>query len=644
MGIESGNYITNLNSANPLSSDNVSEGDDHLRLLKNVLKKTFPAGTNDAGPDQAVQVIVAKSSAPTISGSATQSTGMVWLDTTNNLLKIRNQANDAWVTLAIDPETSNSVDIDAGTIDGTTIGATTASTGKFSSVNIAADGATVTGIKDEDDMSSDSDVKLATQQSIKAYVDTQVTAQDLDLISDSGTIDVDLDSESLTVSGGEGIDTSATGTTLTIAAEEATSSNKGVASFSTDNFLVSSGAVTVKDAGIANAELADMAANTVKVRNANSSGVPSDLALATTEIMIGDGTGFTAASLSGDVSMTNAGVVTVDSIQGTSVTSTAPTNDQYMKYSSASSEWQMVSIVGDDKLTTKGDLLVYNTVDSETRLPVGVNGLVLTADSTATNGVDWAAVSAADGSITNAKLADMAANTVKVRDANSSGVPSDKALASTEILIGDGTGFTAASLSGDVTMANTGAVTIANSAVEDAMVATGIDAAKLADGTVSNAELQYINSLSSNAQTQLDAKLALSGGTMSGETIFADQLATRPVVKDYAETVYAGGNTSTAVTLDETDGNVQTFTMTGNCTFTMPSGAGLQAGTSLTLILTQDGTGSRTGAFTDVKWAGGSAPTLTTTATTGVDILTFYTFNGGGSPVWYGFLSGADMS
>jgi len=70
----------------------------------------------------------------------------------------------------------------------------------------------------------------------------------------------------------------------------------------------------------------------------------------------------------------------------------------------------------------------------------------------------------------------------------------------------------------------------------------------------------------------------------------------------------------------------------------------LQAGSSLTLILTQDGTGSRTGAFTSVLWAGGSAPTLTTTATTGIDILTFYTFNGGASPVWYGFLSGADMS
>ena len=66
---------------------------------------------------------------------------------------------------------------------------------------------------DEDDMSTDSATKGVTQQSVKAYVDAQVTAQDLDLISDSGTIDIDLDSESLTVSGGEGIDTSATGTT-----------------------------------------------------------------------------------------------------------------------------------------------------------------------------------------------------------------------------------------------------------------------------------------------------------------------------------------------------------------------------------------------------------------------------------------------
>ena len=68
-------------------------------------------------------------------------------------------------------------------------------------------------------------------------------------------------------------------------------------------------------------------------------------------------------------------------------------------------------------------------------------------------------------------VADMAANTVKVRDANSTGAPSDKTVADTQLLIGDGTGFTAATLSSDVTMANTGAVTIANNAVTLAKMA-----------------------------------------------------------------------------------------------------------------------------------------------------------------------------
>ena len=46
------------------------------------------------------------------------------------------------------------------------------------SINIAGDGATVTGIKDEDDMSSNSATKLATQQSIKAYVDSSILTKD----------------------------------------------------------------------------------------------------------------------------------------------------------------------------------------------------------------------------------------------------------------------------------------------------------------------------------------------------------------------------------------------------------------------------------------------------------------------------------
>jgi len=80
-----------------------------------------------------------------------------------------------------------------------------------------ASGATVTAILDEDNMASDSATALATQQSIKAYVDTQITAEDLDVAADSGTAAVDLDSQSLTVTGGTGIDTSASGQAVTVA-------------------------------------------------------------------------------------------------------------------------------------------------------------------------------------------------------------------------------------------------------------------------------------------------------------------------------------------------------------------------------------------------------------------------------------------
>jgi hypothetical protein len=81
-----------------------------------------------------------------------------------------------------------------------------------------ASGATVTAILDEDGLSSDSATSLATQQSIKAYVDAQVTAQDLDFQGDTGgALSIDLDSETLDIAGGTGIDTSGSSNTLTVA-------------------------------------------------------------------------------------------------------------------------------------------------------------------------------------------------------------------------------------------------------------------------------------------------------------------------------------------------------------------------------------------------------------------------------------------
>ena len=70
---------------------------------------------------------------------------------------------------------------------------------------------------DEDTLSSNSATKLASQQSIKAYVDAAVTAEDLDVTSDSGTIDIDLNSETLTIAGGTGLASSASSTTVTLA-------------------------------------------------------------------------------------------------------------------------------------------------------------------------------------------------------------------------------------------------------------------------------------------------------------------------------------------------------------------------------------------------------------------------------------------
>ena len=79
-------------------------------------------------------------------------------------------------------------------------------------INEAGTALNTTLFLDEDDMSSNSATKGVTQQSVKAYVDTQLTAEDLDISADSGSnIAIDLDSEVLDLEGGTGIDTT-TGT------------------------------------------------------------------------------------------------------------------------------------------------------------------------------------------------------------------------------------------------------------------------------------------------------------------------------------------------------------------------------------------------------------------------------------------------
>jgi hypothetical protein len=130
----------------------------------------------------------------------------------------------------------------------------------------------------------------------------------------------------------------------------------------------------------------------------------------------------------------------------------------------------------------------------------------------------------------------------------------------------------------------------------------------------------YSLTLTSTAATNVTLPTTGTLATLAGSETFTNKTLTNPTVTNYVETVVAIGNSGTSQTLSLTNGTVQTVTMTGNCTFTMPTAT---AGKSFILICTQDGTGSRTAVFTSVKFPGGTAPTLTATATTGVDILTF---------------------
>ena len=85
-----------------------------------------------------------------------------------------------------------------------------------------------TAFLDEDNMASDSNNKMASQQSIKAYIDTLLAAQDLDFAPDSGTgQNIVLDSETITFAGGTAIGTSASGNAVTMAITSAVATLTG---------------------------------------------------------------------------------------------------------------------------------------------------------------------------------------------------------------------------------------------------------------------------------------------------------------------------------------------------------------------------------------------------------------------------------
>jgi len=94
MALESATYVSGLVQANPPGTDPISQGDDHIRLLKKVLLNSFP------NADAALNAIHTKATAP-----SSTSAGLIWFDTTDNVLKVRDETNASWITLPISPVT-----------------------------------------------------------------------------------------------------------------------------------------------------------------------------------------------------------------------------------------------------------------------------------------------------------------------------------------------------------------------------------------------------------------------------------------------------------------------------------------------------------------------------------------------------------
>jgi hypothetical protein len=145
------------------------------------------------------------------------------------------------------------------------------------------------------------------QQGRITSASTATISTTLNISAEAGTGSVSLIDSSLSIAAGEGINTTAIGNTITISGEDATTSNKGIAQFSADNFAVSGGEVTIKNGGVSNDELVN---SSVTVSGATIA-LGGSATLSTTNITEGTNLYYTVARADSDaknaVSVTDAG-------------------------------------------------------------------------------------------------------------------------------------------------------------------------------------------------------------------------------------------------------------------------------------------------------------------------------------------------
>ena len=201
-----------------------------------------------------------------------------------------------------------------------------------------------------------------------------MSAHDLDYTdaSDTSGLSVDLDTQTFKITGNTGITTSGAGQILTVSGVAATTADQGVASFDSDHFDVTAGAVSIKADGIDDT-LIDFGTGANQVSTAD---VPEETNLY-----------YTNARADARIGLAN-----IDDLANVNIVSIA--DDQVLRYDSGTSKWENVTSVTPDQLTTKGDLLAYNSgispaAEERYPMPASSDGKVLTADSTKEFGFEW---------------------------------------------------------------------------------------------------------------------------------------------------------------------------------------------------------------------------------------------------------------
>ena len=187
----------------------------------------------------------------------------------------------------------------------------------------------------------------------------------------------------------------------------------------------------------------------------------------------------------------------------------------------------------------------------------------------------------------------------------------------------------------------------------DGTVAMASDVLALTGGTMTGAiatnstfdgvDIAVRDAILTSTTTTAGAALPKTGGTMTGAIDAGDQIIQKPLLKDVGEVVKTIASSSSDPSLDIHDGNVFKITLDNSPTFTITNATASGSSCTITLFLLQDGTGSRIVTWpSEVKWAGGTAPTLTTTANR-YDIIVLTTIDAGGTN-WFGAVSGQDFS